>query len=198
MEQLQKAIEERGSVLSDHVIKVDQFLNHQIDTNLMVEIGREFISRFQGHDITKVLTIETSGIAPSFMAAHELNVPLVFARKKKSLTMTDHLYTSSVYSYTKEETNQITVSKDFLSSDDRVLILDDILANGQAALGLIDVVKQSGASLVGIGFVIEKSFQDGRDKLEEAGHRVESLARIKSLEGSNVTFLNEVTEEVKG
>ncbi|MGP4072927.1 xanthine phosphoribosyltransferase [Piscibacillus sp. B03] len=196
MEQLRKAIEERGSVLSDCVIKVDEFLNHQIDTSLMVQIGREFIKRFQDAGITKVLTIETSGIAPSFMAAHELGVPLVFARKKKSLTMTDHLYTSQVYSYTKEETNQITVSKDFLNSDDRVLILDDILANGEAALGLLDVVEQSGASIVGIGFVIEKSFQSGRQKIEETGYQVESLARIQSLEGSSVTFLDETKEEV--
>ncbi|WP_017186408.1 xanthine phosphoribosyltransferase [Alkalibacillus haloalkaliphilus] len=192
MEQLQRAIIERGSVLSDDVLKVDQFLNHQIDTNLMINIGREFVSRFQDSKITKVLTIESSGIAPSFMAANELDVPLVFARKKKSLTVTDYIYSSGVYSYTKQEMNNITVSKNYLSSDDHVLIIDDFLAHGNAALGLIDVVKQAGASVAGVGIVIEKSFQEGRKMLEREGHRVESLARIHSLEGSKVSFLEEL------
>ncbi|RSK26119.1 xanthine phosphoribosyltransferase [Bacillus sp. HMF5848] len=191
MEQLQKAIEERGSVLTDGVLKVDQFLNHQVDTNLMINIGKEFVRRFQDCKITRVLTIESSGIAPSFMAANELNVPLVFARKKKSLTMTNDVYISSVYSFTKQETNEITVSKNFLSPDDHVLIIDDFLANGQAALGLADIVKQAGATVVGFGIVIEKSFQCGRAKLEEEGYRVESLARIKSLQNSQIKFLQE-------
>lgn len=195
MEQLQLAIEERGTVLTDGVLKVDQFLNHQIDTSLMINIGKEFVSRFQGSHITRVLTIESSGIAPSFMAANELSVPLVFARKKKSLTMTNDVYTSSVYSFTKQETNTITVSKNFLSPEDHVLIIDDFLANGQAALGLADIVKQAGATVVGIGIVIEKSFQPGRSKLEEEGYRVESLARIQSLKDSKVTFLEEVTSK---
>ncbi|MDQ0351836.1 xanthine phosphoribosyltransferase [Alkalibacillus filiformis] len=192
MKQLQQAILERGSVLSDDVLKVDQFLNHQIDTNLMINIGKEFVSRFQDSKITKVLTIESSGIAPSFMAASELDVPLVFARKKKSLTVTDNIYSSGVYSYTKQEMNNITVSKDYLSSGDNVLIIDDFLAQGNAALGLVDVVKQAGASVAGVGIVIEKSFQEGREKLEEKGYRVESLARIQSLKGSEVTFLEEL------
>ncbi|GAA0455641.1 xanthine phosphoribosyltransferase [Alkalibacillus silvisoli] len=192
MQQLQQAIIERGSVLSDEVLKVDQFLNHQIDTNLMINIGKEFVNRFQDCKITKVLTIESSGIAPSFMAANELGVPLVFARKKKSLTVADHVYSSGVYSYTKQEMNNITVSKSYLSSDDHVLIIDDFLARGNAALGLIDVVKEAGATAAGVGIVIEKSFQDGRMKLEEEGFRVESLARIQSLEGSKVTFLEEL------
>ncbi|MDV2581658.1 xanthine phosphoribosyltransferase [Alkalibacillus haloalkaliphilus] len=192
MEQLQRAIIERGSVLSDDVLKVDQFLNHQIDTNLMMNIGKEFVSRFQDSQITKVLTIESSGIAPSFMAANELDVPLVFARKKKSLTVTDNIYSSGVYSYTKQEMNSVTVSKSYLSSEDHVLIIDDFLAHGNAALGLIDVVKQAGASVSGVGIVIEKSFQEGRKMLEKKGHRVESLARIQSLEGSKVTFLEEL------
>ncbi|WP_188207216.1 xanthine phosphoribosyltransferase [Alkalibacillus aidingensis] len=191
MEELQKAIQEKGFVLSEGVLKVDRFLNHQIDTNLMMNIGKEFVSRFQDCKITKVLTIESSGIAPSFMAANQLDVPLIFARKKKSLTMTHDIYTSSVHSYTKQETNQITVSKNFLSPDDCVLIIDDFLAHGNAVLGLIDIVKQAGAAVAGIGIVIEKSFQDGRAKIENAGYRVESLARIQSLRDSKVTFLNE-------
>ena len=195
MKQLQIAIEEKGSVIADGVLKVDQFLNHQIDTSLMIEIGKEFVQRFQDCNITRVLTIESSGIAPSFMAAHELNVPLVFARKRKSLTMTDDVYTSNVYSFTKQETNTITISKNFIAPDDHVLIIDDFLATGEAALGLIDIVKQAGATVAGIGIVIEKSFQEGRAKLEKEGFRVESLARIQSLKESKVTFLH---EELKG
>ena len=191
LEQLQNAINERGTVISDGVLKVDSFLNHQIDTNLMINIGKEFVCRFEDCQITKVLTIESSGIAPSFMAANELDVPLIFARKKKSLTMTNDVYVSRVYSFTKQETNEITVSKNFLSADDRVLIIDDFLANGQAALGLTAIVEQAGASVAGIGIVIEKSFQDGRKKLEESGYRVESLARIQSLQNGKVTFLTE-------
>ncbi|MGM0845093.1 MAG: xanthine phosphoribosyltransferase [Bacillota bacterium] len=191
MEQLHRAIEERGSVISEGVLKVDQFLNHQIDTNLMIHIGKEFVERFRDSKITRVLTLESSGIAPSFMAANELNVPLVFARKRKSLTMTDDVYTSDVYSFTKQETNKITVSKNFITAEDHVLIIDDFLANGQAALGLTDIVRQAGATVAGIGIVIEKSFQDGRTKLEEEGYRVESLARIQSLKDSKVTFLKE-------
>lgn len=191
MEQLKKAITNRGKVISDGVLKVDHFLNHQIDTELMINIGKEFSKRFQDSGITRVLTIESSGIAPSFFAAHELEVPLVFARKKKSLTMTEDVYTSKVYSFTKQVTNEITVSKDFLSPHDNILIIDDFLAHGQAALGLAEIVKQAGASVAGIGIVIEKSFQSGRKKLEESGHRVESLARIQALTNGHVTFLND-------
>ncbi|WP_174733053.1 xanthine phosphoribosyltransferase [Mesobacillus harenae] len=191
MKSLEQAIKKRGTVLSDGVLKVDSFLNHQIDTELMFSIGKEFANRFQTDKITRILTIETSGIAPSFITAHELRVPLVFARKKKSLTMTSNVYSSSVHSFTKGETNQITVSKEFLCADDRVLIIDDFLANGQAAFGLVEIVEQSGASVAGIGIVIEKSFQPGRDKLEEAGYRVESLARIQSLKNGSITFLPE-------
>jgi xanthine phosphoribosyltransferase len=191
MEQLKKAIRERGKVLSNEVLKVDTFLNHQVDTHLMAEVGKEFASRFKEDGITKVLTIESSGIAPSFMAATDLGVPLIFARKKKSLTLTDNLLVSQVYSFTKQQTNDISVSKDFLIEGDRVLIIDDFLANGQAALGLIDIVKQAGAHVSGIGIVIEKSFQPGRVKLDEQGYRVESLARLHSLEDGKVTFVDE-------
>ncbi len=186
-----KAINERGSVLSDGVLKVDSFLNHQIDTNLMINIGKEFAKLFKDEQITRVVTIESSGIAPSLMAANELNVPLVFARKRKSVTMNKDVFTSSVYSFTKQETYEITVSKNYLSKEDRVLIIDDFLANGQAALGLASMVEQAGATVAGIGIVIEKSFQDGRTKLDNAGYKVESLARVKSLQNGKVTFLEE-------
>ncbi|WP_053361481.1 xanthine phosphoribosyltransferase [Bacillus sp. FJAT-27251] len=191
MKELELAIKERGSVLADGVLKVDQFLNHQIDTTLMINIGKEFVKRFQDRKITRVLTIESSGIAPSFMAANELGVPLVFARKKQSLTMTDDVYTSNVYSFTKQETNKITVSKNFITPGDHVLIIDDFLATGHAAIGLTEIVEQAGATVAGVGIVIEKSFQGGRGKLEKEGFRVESLARIQSLKDSKVTFLEE-------
>lgn len=191
MEELKAKILEKGSVVADGVLKVDSFLNHQIDTNLMINIGKEFAERFKDSKVTRILTLESSGIAPSFMAANELSVPLVFARKRKSLTMTDNLYTSSVYSFTKKETNEIAVSKNYLEKGERILIIDDFLANGQAALGLIDIVEQAGAEVVGVGIVIEKSFQDGRAQLEQKGYRVESLARILSLENGTVTFIND-------
>ncbi|QFT88194.1 Xanthine phosphoribosyltransferase [Bacillus sp. THAF10] len=193
MKLLQNAIVEKGSVLPNGVLKVNNFLNHQIDTELMIEIGKEFAHRFSNSHIDKVITIESSGIAPSFFAAHTLGVPLVFARKKKSLTLKDNVYTSEVFSYTKQESSEITIAKEFLQENERVLIIDDFLANGQAAQGLIDVVKQAGATVEGIGIVIEKSFQPGRQLLEEKGYRVESLARIQSLNDEQITFLDEAT-----
>lgn len=189
MKLLEQAIREKGTVLPNDVLKVNSFLNHQIDTELMIAIGKEFAHLFAQEGITKVLTIESSGIAPSFMAANELKSPLIFARKKKSLTLQDNVYTSSVYSYTKKETNEITVAKEFLNCNDTVLIIDDFLANGEAALGLASIVEQAGATVVGIGIVIEKAFQPGRNKLLQAGYRVESLARIESLSNGTVTFV---------
>src|SRR5690606_10776176 len=192
VELLQQKIINEGTVLSDHVLKVDAFLNHQIDPQLMVEIGKEFARRFKDSNITKVLTIESSGIAPGMMAALELGVPVIFARKRKSLTLVDDLLTASVHSFTKNETNEISVSKKFLEPTDHVLIIDDFLANGQAALGLADIVETAGAQTAGIGIVIEKSFQDGWKLLRNKGFKVESLARIQSLQGGKVTFLEEV------
>lgn len=192
MDKLKQAIREKGRVLSTEVLKVDSFLNHQIDVDLMMSVGEELARRFQKDSITKVLTIESSGIAPSMTAARDLEASLVFARKKKSLTMNNDVFVSQVYSFTKQETNDITVSKDFLNKNDRVLIIDDFLANGQAAFGLIDIVQQAGATVVGLGIVIEKSFQDGRQRLEDQGYRVESLARVHSLENGQVTFVDEL------
>ncbi|WP_242634594.1 xanthine phosphoribosyltransferase [Bacillus timonensis] len=188
MELLQQKILNEGTVLSDHVLKVDAFLNHQIDPQLMVEVGKEFARRFQNDRITKVLTLESSGIAPAMMAALELGVPVIFARKRKSLTLVNDLLTASVYSFTKKETNEISVSQKFLEPTDNVLIIDDFLANGQAALGLASIVELAGAKTAGIGIVIEKSFQNGGKLLRNKGFKVESLARIQSLEGGKVTF----------
>jgi xanthine phosphoribosyltransferase len=194
MELLRRKIENEGIVLSDGVLKVDSFLNHQIDPELMKEIGLEFARRFKNEGITKIVTIESSGIPPAVMAALELGVKVIFARKKKSLTLTDNLLVSTVYSFTKQEENTISVSHQFLDETDKVLIIDDFLANGEAAKGLIDIVKQSGATVMGIGIVIEKSFQKGAAELKESGYRVESLARISSLTEGKVSFVAELEE----
>ncbi|MBT2642448.1 xanthine phosphoribosyltransferase [Bacillus sp. ISL-41] len=188
MELLVKKIKNEGTVLSSSVLKVDSFLNHQIDPQLMLEIGKEFAQRFADSGITKVLTIESSGIAPAVMAGLQLNVPVVFARKRKSLTLLDDLITASVYSFTKKESNEISVSKQYLSNNDRVLIIDDFLANGQAALGLAEIASKADASIAGIAIVIEKGFQDGGSLLRDKGYRVESLATIRSLEKGIVKF----------
>jgi xanthine phosphoribosyltransferase len=188
MELLIEKIKNEGIVLSSSVLKVDSFLNHQIDPQLMAEIGKEFASRFEDCGITKILTIESSGIAPAVMTGLQLNVPVVFARKRKSLTLVNNLYTASVYSFTKEETSEISVSNQYISESDKVLIIDDFLANGQAALGLAEIASKAKAKIAGIGIVIEKGFQDGGSLLREKGYRVESLATISALENGTVSF----------
>lgn len=188
MELLKQKIINEGIALSEHVLKVDSFLNHQIDPNLMSAIGKEFAARFANSGITKIITIESSGIAPALTTGLQLKVPVVFARKHKSLTLTD-VYTKSIHSYTKRVTYEVSVSKTFLTASDQVLIIDDFLAHGEATLGLAHLIEAAGAKVAGIGIVIEKSFQSGRQKLEEAGYRVESLARIASLEEGRIEFL---------
>ncbi|MBS8263661.1 xanthine phosphoribosyltransferase [Mesobacillus boroniphilus] len=194
MELLIEKIKKEGSVLSSSVLKVDSFLNHQIDPQLMLEIGKEFAQRFADSGITKILTIESSGIAPAVMAGLQLNVPVVFARKRKSLTLVNNLITASVYSFTKEETSEISVSNQYLTENDKVLIIDDFLANGQAALGLAEIASKAKASIAGIGIVIEKGFQDGGSLLRDKGYTVESLATISSLEDGIVSFEQQTTE----
>ena len=194
MELLIEKVKKEGSVLSSSVLKVDSFLNHQIDPQLMLEIGKEFAGRFADCGITKILTIESSGIAPAVMAGLQLNVPVVFARKRKSLTLVNNLITASVYSFTKEETSEISVSNQYISENDKVLIIDDFLANGQAALGLAEIATKAKASIAGIGIVIEKGFQDGGSVLREKGFRVESLAIISSLEDGVVSFYEHTTK----
>ncbi|MBN3555485.1 xanthine phosphoribosyltransferase [Fictibacillus nanhaiensis] len=186
---LEKKICDEGIVLSSSVLKVDSFLNHQIDPELMQQIGTEFADRFKNEGITKIVTIESSGIAPAVFAGLKLHVPVVFARKKKSLTLTDGLLTSSVYSFTKQEQNEISVAKKFIQPGDKVLIIDDFLAHGEAALGLAELVDQAHATIAGFGIVIEKSFQVGRRKLEDKGYRVESIARIKEMNTNGITFI---------
>lgn len=190
MELLKEKIIKEGKVLSDSVLKVDSFLNHQIDPILMKEIGEEFANRFSDEVITKVLTIESSGIAPATFLGLTIGAPVVFARKRKSLTLSGNLYSSRVHSFTKNETNDISVSKDFLTADDNVLIVDDFLANGEAVKGLLDIAEQAGAKIIGVGIVIEKGFQKGGSLIREQGIRVESLANIKSLANGQVEFFD--------
>ncbi|ALV21644.1 MAG: xanthine phosphoribosyltransferase [Carnobacterium sp.] len=191
MKLLEERILKDGTVLGKDVLKVDNFLNHQIDPVLMQELGNAFADYFADRNITKILTVETSGIAPAVFAGLALGVPVVFARKHKSLTLTDNLYCASVYSFTKNTTNEIAISKNFLSSEDHVLLIDDFLANGQAATGLIDICQQAEASIAGIGIVIEKSFQRGRQELEAQGFDILSLARIRAFENGIVQFVEE-------
>lgn len=188
MELLKDKIMEEGKVLPGNVLKVDSFLNHQIDAELMQAVGNEFAKMYADAGITKILTLESSGIAPSVMAALQLKVPVVFARKRKSLTQNSNLYSASVYSYTKQESNEISVAEAHLSSNDMILIIDDFLANGQAVLGLLEIAEQAGASTAGVGIVIEKGFQPGGAMLREKGLRVESLAIIESLDNQQIAF----------
>ena len=192
MKRLEDKIREEGRALSEDVLKVDAFLNHQVDPVLMQAIGREFANRFRDESIDRIVTLESSGIAPAMMTALELGVPFVFARKRKSLTLQDDLVEADVYSFTKQETNRISLSRRFVQPGERILVIDDFLANGEAALGLTQLVERAEATVVGIGIVIEKSFQPGRSKLMEAGYRVESLARIEKLDLDQITFVEAV------
>nr|WP_202119629.1 xanthine phosphoribosyltransferase [Pseudomonas otitidis] len=187
---LKEKILSEGIVLSDQVLKVDAFLNHQIDPKLMQFIGHEFAERFRGQGITKIVTIEASGIAPAVMAGLELGVPVIFARKFQSLTLKNDLLISKVFSFTKQTESTIAISAKHLTAADHVLVIDDFLANGHAAKALIDLIGQAGASIAGLGIVIEKSFQDGRRLLEEEGYRIESLARVASLADGQVSFID--------
>ncbi|WP_407886852.1 xanthine phosphoribosyltransferase [Levilactobacillus sp. N40-8-2] len=188
MKLLEDRIRQDGTVLPGNVLKVDNFLNHQVDPQLMDQLGAEFSRRFADAGITKILTVESSGIAPAVMTGLHLNVPVIFARKHKSLTLTDHLYTAKVYSYTKQVTNDISIDRRFLSSEDRVLIIDDFLANGQAVQGLLDIAKTAQIEVAGVGVVIEKRFQKGHKMVTDAGIQLEALASIAAFENNTVTF----------
>lgn len=191
MELLKEKIRQHGIALSEDVLKVDAFLNHQLDPELMVAIGKEFARILDGQQVTKILTIEASGIAAALTTGMELGVPVLFARKKKSFTMIDENYVTQVYSFTKKETSDITVAHKFLGKDDKVFIVDDFLARGAAAMGLISIVEQAGAELVGVGIIIEKAFQDGGERLRGKGYPVHSLVKIASLEAGRVHFVEE-------
>ena len=187
-----KLLEERivadGIVKPGNILKVDSFLNHQIDIKLMNELGKEMKELFKDRKVTKILTIEASGIAIASIAAQYFDVPVLFAKKAKSQNLGDDLYTSVVRSYTYGKDYTITVSKKFIGSEDHVLIIDDFLAVGSAMRGLIDVCDQAGATVEGIGIMVEKGFQDGGKYLREHGYNLHSLAIIDSMEDGKITF----------
>ena len=188
MKKLEERILRDGQVLGENILKVDSFLTHQIDFSLMKEIGQVFAEAVKDAGITKVVTIEASGIAPAVYVAEALGLPMIFAKKAKNITMTEGILTAEVYSFTKQVTSTVSIAGKFLNSDDKVLIIDDFLANGQAAKGLITIIEQAGAQVEAVGIVIEKSFQGGRQLLETAGYRVLSLARIAGFDKGQIVF----------
>ena len=188
MKKLEERILRDGQVLGENILKVDSFLTHQLDFSLMKEIGQVFAEAVKEAGITKVVTIEASGIAPAVYVAEALGLPMIFAKKAKNITMTEGILTAEVYSFTKQVTSTVSIAGKFLNSDDKVLIIDDFLANGQAAKGLISIIEQAGAQVEAVGIVIEKSFQGGRQLLETAGYRVLSLARIAGFDKGQIVF----------
>ena len=187
---LEERILKDGIVKEGNVLKVDSFLNHQMDVELLDEIGREFHRRFADLNITKVLTIEASGIAIAYAVARCFNVPMVFAKKTQSINIDGDMYTTEVESFTHKNKNQVIVSKKFLNEGDKVLLIDDFLANGCALQGLIQIVKQAGATVEGIGIAIEKGFQPGGQVIRNLGYQLESLAIVDAMdsETGEITF----------
>lgn len=183
---LESAIMEKGIVLEDHILKVDMFLNHQIDIPLIEQMGRDFYDYFKKYEINKVLTVEASGIAIACFTARCFGVPVVFAKKGSHKNVGDNVYSAEVYSYTKGKTVQINVSKEYLNSDDKVLFVDDFLANGAAANGVIEIIRQSNAQLMGVGIAIEKGFQAGGKMLLSSGIDLYSLAIIDKMEKGRI------------
>jgi len=188
MQELKDRIVKEGKVLPGNIIKVDGFLNHRIDTVLMDHIAEEFGKYFNMDDVTLILTAEASGIALSTVCAHHFGKPLVFAKKAKSDNIEGGLYRSDIFSYTYKKKVTLIVSKDWISSSDKVLIIDDFMANGEAMRGLIDIVKEAGAELVGVGCAVEKGFQGGGDRLRAAGVNLKSLAIVDVAEPDHLVF----------
>ena len=188
MKLLEERIQKEGKILPGNIVKVDGFLNHRVDVKLMREMAKEFGRLFDLDGITAVLTIEASGIALAAICAEEFGVPMVFAKKAKSDNIEGGLYKSEIYSYTYKKLVTLIMSKQSLSSSDKVLIIDDFLANGEALRGLVDIVNQSGAELIGIGVAIEKGFQPGGQKLRDAGYNLHSLAIIDEANENGFVF----------
>ncbi|MBB6634728.1 xanthine phosphoribosyltransferase [Cohnella thailandensis] len=188
MDILKERILQEATIVNSGVLKLDSLLNHGVDPQLTMEMGKEFARRFEGKKITKVITVESSGIPVAFATALTLGVPLVFARRKKTLLGDADAYVERVPSFTKGIVTDLIVSRHLLGAEDSVLFIDDIIANGDAARGLLKIIEQAGASVAGIGIVLEKSFQAGGKALRELGFQVETLVRISSLEGETITF----------
>ena len=181
MKILKERIQQDGIVKKGNVLKVDSFLNHQLDVTLLNAMAKEWVKRFEGKKINKILTIEASGIGIACIAAQHFNVPVVFAKKAKSINLDGDMYVAEVESFTHQITNKVIVSKKYLNEDDHVLIIDDFLANGCALQGLIEIAKYAGATVEGIGIAIEKGFQDGGALIRDMGYQLESLAIVESM-----------------
>lgn len=191
MKALQDKILKEGIVKDGGVLKVDGFVNHRIDVAFMNEVGKEFKRLFDGVDINKIVTIEASGIGIACIVAQYFNAPVVFAKKNKSINISGDVYSVDVASFTHKTVNTIIMSKEYIGPDDKVLIVDDFLAKGNALKGLITLVRDAGAEVMGCGILIEKSFQEGRALIDSMGVRVESLARIKSMDNNELVFVEE-------
>lgn len=189
MKLLEDKILSDGIAVNEHILKVDSFINHQVDPELMQEVGKEFASHFSGKGITKVATIESSGISPALMTALTLNVPLIILKKQPSKILNQDYYQTVVTSYTKGTNYELTLSQKYISEEDHVLIIDDFLANGEAATGAVRLIRKSHATIAGIGILVEKSFEPGHDKLTQQGIEVYSLARIAKLGEGFVEFV---------
>lgn len=193
MRELKERILKDGCCLEGGILKVDSFINHQMDAGLMMRMAEEFVRRFKGTEIDKVVTVEASGIAPTVMVAYLLDVPVVFAKKKVPSTMSGILK-SEVFSFTKSRSYNVCISDKYLTKGEKCLFIDDFLANGNAATGILDLASQAGAEITGMGFLIEKSFQRGGEMLRSKGIHVESLAIIESLDNCEIRF-NELNEK---
>jgi xanthine phosphoribosyltransferase len=189
MENLKQRILAEGVVVSDQLLRVDSFLNHQVDPKLLMEMGSEFAARFADEGITKILTVESSGISIGFAMALQMQLPMLFVRKKKTVIMDQDAYVARVPSFTKGIVTDLTIAKKYLSPNDRLVLVDDFIANGDAVLALIRMIAESGATLVGVGIAIEKMFQAGGRAVRDQGIRVESLVQISSLANGKVEFV---------
>ncbi len=191
LKELVDRIKQDGEVLPGNVLKINSFLNHQVDPQLMMHVGEEFSRLFKDEEVDKVLTCEASGIAPGVMAAYQLHVPMIFARKKKPSTLNDAVYWADVFSYTKKVNNKICVEEKFLHPGEHILIIDDFVAHGEAVKGMVNIAKQAGCDIVGVGAVVAKTFQGGSEWVEKEGLRFEALAKIDSFENDQVHFEGE-------
>lgn len=189
MKELQERIQKDGIAVNEDILKVDSFINHQVDPELMEHIGEEFANHFKEQGITKIATIESSGIAPALMTARSMGLPLIILKKQPSKVLNDHLFQTEVSSFTKGTSYELTLSSKFISEKDHVLIIDDFLANGEAATGAIRLIRKAHATVAGIGILIEKSFQPGHEKLVSQGFDVYPLVRIGHMKAGQIEFL---------
>ena len=191
MKELQERIKKDGNAINEDILKVDSFINHQVDPELMAHIGEEFANHFKNRGITKIATIESSGIAPALMTAQSMGLPLIILKKQPSKVLNDHLFQTEVTSFTKGTSYELTLSSKYISENDHVLIIDDFHANGEGATGAIRLLRKAHGTIGGIGILIEKSFQPGHEKLVSQGFDVYSLARISHLAENEIEFIEE-------